>query len=276
MHPDVDYGIKFIGMIKRRLNLLKTKADNMQKSCLSCEVTLAECMNKMSDKFTNIADLQEYLNDFDPNASFTLVGYYDSDEESFAKLLAELKGSKDDMNDDMTTCENEAGFHYVNETDGRMIIGFCFGKYTNQTISHEFTHMMQELLSSNRLFDNKVDFNENDAEDLGLSEEALQYVFDEREFYTIVLNDIYQGLQKIYWLKYQKSGMTWEDFIEKKVKTLKNDPFKVDEAEIQKDWLEYVNDDKTKMNTDFIKVFAALVPLDKEDLFDEAIKRLKG
>lgn len=274
VHPEVNFGNKFIGFITKKMNWIKSYVDSIKsKTCSAFGLTLNELVKYISDEYRNKADLQMYIDENEDTTLYlTLIGYYDKSPTNLARLLSEIKKSDEDFEQDKLTCVNNAGFHYIDEMNNIRIIGFNFEKYDKTTIMHEFSHMMQDLFYSNK-FDG-VDFNSEDAKDLGLDEEVLQYVYDENEFYTIIFNDLYHGLQKIYWIEY-KDKMSWDDFIDQKVAVLKKNHLNVDNEEIQEKWIEYVNNDKSSIEIDFIKALAALVALDKEDAFDDAIEKLK-
>lgn len=82
-------------------------------------------------------------------------------------------------------------------------------KANERKLQHEFTHCVQ--LVTGKILGNLGSVPEEVKRFFNLSPEYESYVFNEHEFWANVFNDLFNDLQKHYWL--HDKQMKWEDYI---------------------------------------------------------------
>lgn len=132
-------------------------------------------------------------------------------------------------------------------------------------IQHEFTHFIQIvrgiLVADTSLLTKKL------SEALPLSKDLIKYVCSPLEFWTHIYIDLFNGLQKIYWLKF-KDVYNWEEFISihfdnLHVQDLKN-------AAIIRIWKEII-----RSNSFYFPILVAIQFVDPS-FYREIIEKLKN
>ena len=101
---------------------------------------------------------------------------------------------------------------------------------------------------------------------------VVNYMMDKNEFWANIYNDLFNGLQKIYWLKF-KDIYEWDSFIDLHFSSLKNyvaNVSKIQESEIYKYWKKIV------VNNDFYFIVLAVIWILDQDFFNEIVEKLKN
>ena len=101
--------------------------------------------------------------------------------------------------------------------------------------------------------------------------EFLKYILNPFEFWTHIYVDLFNGLQKIYCLKF-KDAYDWETFIDVHFNDLKVNVFNCNfkNAAIVKSWSQCIDG-----NVNYFLILAGISVIDKE-LFDEITMKLKN
>lgn len=136
----------------------------------------------------------------------------------------------------------------------------------DRKIQHEFTHYVVEV-TGQLILDG--DIKKEVRSFFGLNDQYVDYMLNEREFWVNIYNDLFNGLQKIYWLNF-KNIYSWEQFIEYQFNLLKSMASEWTESSIRNLWEKFV-----KANAFYIRILAGISYV-KPDFFDEIVEKLKN
>lgn len=255
-HPEVNYGNKILDKINDRIKELPTF------------LSKDELISWISRTWKYYDVFKEKLQD----KKIIIIGWNSKKISIFLKIFLDaLNIHKDNYEPDEFNEFHDLMKHRFLKSDGMFyesidsyFLMFDFEKITRTLISHEFTHLVQTILNVNFLKDN---LNQHKITSQILSDEDFKYVTKDKEFWTIIFNELYQGLQKIYWKKYKDESYEWTTFIYAKIQCIL--PELIYNQDIYNDWIDII-----KTIPLCIKILA-VIKLENTKLFNEIIEKLK-
>lgn len=246
---EVNIGQSALGYIKSCLRkdiLIKVDNEKLKNKILSswkyyndfCIACIDVSLWILEIDFNNIQNADRYIKKIDPN---------------FSKKIGKNNGSYG-----LTIPLN----------DNKYIILFDYNSFKNEkNLQHEFTHYVQ--LTTNKLIQNNEELTKKLKKYINIDPELLEYICNPFEFWTHIYVDIFNNLQKIYWLKF-KNAYDWKTFIDVHFNDLKNNIFNLKNSAIVKLWLNNINN-----NLYYFLIIAGISFINK-DLFDKIKTKLKN
>lgn len=251
IHKEVNIGQAAIGYLKSMLGSALTKVDNNRLKKL-----ILPSWKHYNDFCINCMDVGLYLLETDFKNSSHASGELLKLSKDFdrRKLKEDLAGS---MKGTYGLSFLAAGFFVIlvdseNYKDGKKIL-------------HEFTHYVQEVTGKLILGD---DIKDEVKKHFNLNDQYVRYILNEQEFWTNIYNDLFNFLQKNYWLHYNKQ-MNWEEYMNTVAHTIKIDKIDYESSFFFKQW----KSDKCGLQ---IYDLIACIAYVKPEFFDEIVEKLKN
>lgn len=143
--------------------------------------------------------------------------------------------------------------------------------YNKITISHQLTHYFQDILHINIL--NKIPkYNKKLLLYLQLDQDYFKYIFSEKQFWTHIYVDLFQGLKKVFFKYYFISNkflkQDFLSFIDILDKEIKNDALHIMYSEIA---IQYIKENKNANPL----LLASIYILNENQLYKKVINQLK-
>lgn len=132
-------------------------------------------------------------------------------------------------------------------------------------ILHEFTHCVQ--LIANKVTKCIDGLAEEIKKYFSIDKSLEDYVFNQHEFWANVFNDLFNDMQKNYWLHHKE--MSWEEYVDILAYDLKNYSLNYMNSLLGKEW---EKDDCSFLFLDLLACIAYVNP----SFFDEIIDKLKN
>lgn len=247
-NPEINIGQSALGYLKSCLKkdiIMKINNEKLKSKLLTSwkyfnDFCIA-CMNvnlwMLEIDFNHIQKADKYIRKIDPN---------------FSKKFGENNGSY--------------GLTVLLDKHNCVIL-FDYNAFKNEKeLQHEFTHYVQ--IVTGKLIKDNVSLIKRLKECIGVDSELIDYICNPFEFWTHIYNDLFNGLQKIYWLKF-KDIYDWDTFIEVHFNDLRANIFDLKNAVILKLWMKF-NGNK---NSFYFPILAGISFVDKE-LFNEIKRKL--
>lgn len=136
-------------------------------------------------------------------------------------------------------------------------------------ILHEFSHYVQKVTGSFVINGKLSKRLRRNLESIGIPKEIAFYFTVPEEFWINIYVDLFGELQKIYWLAL-KSHMSWKDFIDSEVNSLRNDVANWRKSSIVILWMKIL-----EVQPVHLALLAGISYVEPE-LFDEVILKLKN
>lgn len=252
IHREVNIGQAAIGYLKKALGPVLTKVDNSR-----LRILILPSWKHYNDFCINCMDVDLYLLETDFSNASHAAGELQKLNRDFdrRKLTEELAGA---MNGTYGLSFLAAGSFIILvdsniHRDGKKIL-------------HEFTHYVQKVTGKLILGD---DIKEEVKEYFNLDDQYARYMLNEREFWANIYNDLFNGLQKIYWLKF-KNVYSWEKFIEFHFTDLKRGAYDWMKSAVRLLWNECIG------GNDFYVRILSSISYVKPEFFDEIVEKLKN
>lgn len=249
-HKEVNIGQSALGHLKSKL---KTDCP----SVLDNEIL----KNKILRSWT-------YYNDFCINCMKTKFWMLEVDFDDHKKAESLIRKIDEDFPLDLSSSMAETNGLSFLVKNNQVIILIDEKAFKNEErILHEFTHAIQ-LITGILILDDKI---KNEVRDyFNIDDQFADYILDEYEFWVNIYNDLFNGLQKIYWLMNFNKIYSWESFINYEMTSLRNDITNFQESQLMTTWSKIVG-----KNDIYIRLLATISYL-KPDFFNDIIERLKN
>lgn len=149
--------------------------------------------------------------------------------------------------------------------EGRTFIIILHTDAPERKLQHEFIHCVQFI--TGKIMDSIDGLPEEVKKHFKIAPEYENYVFNKYEFWANIYNELFNDLQKVYWLHYKQ--ISWEKYMDAVSYTLKNDKVNYRQSLLGIHW---GNDDCNFLFLDIIACIAYVKP----EFFDEIMEKLKN
>ena len=251
-HLNVNIGQKAIGYIK---------------SCLSSSLKLVD-MDILKFK---LAKSWKHYNDFWINCTrvklYVMKANF-GDHQLIAAEISRVTGKQIEESLKMIESLHNGMYGVAFSLDDE---SFAMIMNTNYRISstamqHEFTHFVQyvtgELILDGKVKDTVKDF-------FGVSDESIEYMMKPPEFWVNIFNDLFDGMQKIYW-KHFKDAFSWNEYVDAMMNGVKQNLASYTDAVIYKMWKTDIG-----INIFYLDILTGISYLNPA-FFDEIVEKLKN
>jgi len=246
IHREVNIGQAAIGYLKR---LLGPSLDNRLKTLI------LPSWDQCNDFCINCMNVDLYLLETDFGSSSHAVGELlklskDFDRRKLAEVLA-------------SSMIGTYGLSFLAASSFVILVDSSIHR-DGKKILHEFTHYVQKVTGKLTLGD---DIKNEVKQHFDLDDQHVRYVLNEQEFWVNIFNDLFNCLQKIYWLYYKQ--MSWEDCMNTVAHTIKIDKTDYESSFLFKQW------ESDGCGLLFFNLMVCISYI-KPEFFDEIVKKLKN